>query len=88
MEKLIADALYIIQAGEPYRTGNLKRSFQVVRNEDGFTIYTDCEYMVFTNEVWLNRGGRTNPHQWWFDERVEMICDYIASIGGGGYVIK
>lgn len=84
----MAEALFIIQAGKPYRTGDLKRSFQVQPSEDGFMIFTEKEYMVFTNEIWLNRNGKQNPHLYWFDERVEMICDYIARAGGGYYVVE
>lgn len=83
----MADALFIIKAGKPYRTGDLKRSFEVVPTEDGFMIFTEQDYMVVTNEVW-NRNGKQNPHLYWFDERVEMIADLIARMGGGYYVVK
>lgn len=92
MEKLMAEALFIIQAGEPYRKGDLKRSFQVQLSEDGFVVYTEIPYMQYTNEPWEynKRWGKqlTNYNQYWFDERVEMICDYIARAGGGYYVVE
>lgn len=84
----MADALFIIKAGKPYRRGDLKRSFVVVPTEDGFMIFTEQDYMVFTNEVRINRNGKQNPHLYWFDERVEMIADLIARMGGGYYVVK
>lgn len=92
LDNLMADALFMIQSGEPYRTGDLKRSFILEPTEDGFIIYTEIPYMQYTNETWgyNKRWGKQllNKHEGWFDERVEMICDYIAQLGGGYVVIE
>lgn len=92
MERIMADVLYIIQAGDPYRKGDLKMSFVVEPTEDGFIVYTEMDYMQYTNEQWdYNRHwGKQlqNPHLYWFDEKVEIIADYLARLGGGHYVVK
>ncbi len=88
----MADVLYIIQANTPYRTGELRRSFMLEPTEDGFVIYTENEYMQYTNEAWgYNKHWEKqlrNPNENWFDETIEMIADYLARLGGGHYVIK
>lgn len=92
MKSIMAEAMFIIQAGQPYRTGDLKRSFQLQPTDDGFIIFTEMPYMQYTNEPWTynKRWGKIlpNKHEGWFDERVEMIADYIARNGGGYYVVK
>jgi len=88
LELLKNQALVIVQATSPYRTGNLSRSFKIRLIEGGFEIYTDVSYMVYTEEKWISPKwrGRQNPNEAWFKETTEFIADYIARNLGGQYV--
>lgn len=92
MEKLMADVLFVVQSASPYKTGDLMRSFQVEKTEDGFVVWTEMDYMQFTNEPWgyNSHWGKTlnNPNVYWFDEVVKYIAEYIAGLEGGYVVIK
>lgn len=86
--KLEAHAM-IANRASPYKTGNLLSSFQIVEYDDGFGIMTDCPYMVYTNEEWVNRDGKINPNQHWFDLVVMLIAEMIAQrLGGVVHVVK
>ncbi len=79
----------IANRASPYKKGNLLSSFQTVDYDDGFGIMTDCPYMVYTNEEWINRGGRINPNQHWFDLAVMLIAEMIAQrLGGVVHVVR
>lgn len=88
---IVNEALGMIQSrGAPYRTGDLLRSFHIVDYMDGtYGIRTECEYMVYTNEEWINRDGKNNPHQYWFDMMALQISEMVAQrLGGVVYVVK
>ena len=82
-----AEALRIVQANSPYRTGTLRYSFRVVEYEDGFGIVTDIPYMKFTTEKWTfnKRWNKTlqNPNEQWFQRSAVYIAQIIAQEKGG-----
>ncbi len=82
-----AEALRIVQANAPYRTGTLRNSFKVVEYEDGFGIMTDIPYMKFTTEKWAfnKRWNKTlqNPNEQWFQRTAFYIAQIIAQEKGG-----
>ena len=89
LQMLLAQALIIVQTQSPYRSGELSRSFKIRNVDGGVEIYTDVDYMVYTNEAWLSPKwrGRQNPNQDWFKEATELIARYIAmGLGGQVYV--
>lgn len=88
LEVLKNQALAIVRATSPYRTGNLSRSFKIRVTDDGFEIYTDVDYMVYTEEKWMHPRwrGRKNPNEAWLKETTEFIAQYIAQQLGGMYV--
>lgn len=89
IEEIKQEAHAMIANASPYRTGNLSLSFEIVEYDDGFGIMTECPYMVYTNEEWINRGGRINPNQHWFDLTVMLIAEMIAQrLGGVVHVVK
>ncbi len=92
MQEMIADVLTIILTNTPERTGDLKRSFKIDINDDGFTIYTEIPYMQYTNEIWEynKRWGKVlqNPNLHWFDLTILEIAEMLALRGGGYVVIK
>lgn len=79
--RLAQEALAIVKAAAPYKTGALRASFQLDITGDEFTIWTDISYMRYTTEAWLPdfAKGRMNPHQGWFEEAAQFITDYIES---------
>lgn len=75
-------ALNYIKAKAPYDTGNLSLNaikYKIIGNE--FKIYIDeniAPYAVYTNEKWINRGGRQNPNESWWNEVVEDVIYTMA----------
>ena len=92
LEMAIMEALGVIQAGAPYRTGLLKSMVKVRRVDGAYEIYVDEEmleavskynvnYMPFTNETWTynKRWGKTlrNPRLYWWNKSVVLALDVI-----------
>lgn len=83
----VLEALEIIKAQAPVRTGALKASFELVEIENGYMIRTTIPYMEYTNEPWLfnSKWGKTlaNPNQYWYDRAVALIAEIFAMKLGG-----
>ena len=88
LDLLTQQALIIVQSTSPYRSGDLSRSFKTRIVDEGIEIYTDIDYMPYTEEKWISPqwNGRANPNENWFKETVEYIARYIAIGLGGTYV--
>lgn len=78
-------AMKYLKDNSPIDTGNLRYNaikYKVQGNK--IIIYVDekiAPYMVYTNEVWINRKGK-NPNEAWWNKTVETIiqkmADYLA----------
>lgn len=74
-------ALNYLKSKSPMDTGNLRYNAIKYRMEaDKFIIYVDekiAPYMVYTNEVWINRNSN-NPNESWWNKTVEEIIQLMA----------
>ena len=77
-----------INLNVPYRSGDLKNSFQFTGSEKAIEIKTNLYYMPYTNEPWISPRwkGRQNPNEKWFEESAEFMAKIIARHLGGKYV--
>jgi hypothetical protein len=76
----------------PKDTGNL--SLNAIRSvyEDGlWQVVIGGEvapYAIYTNEEWINRGGRENPNKHWIEDAIESVKSVIVNIFSGTYTIE
>lgn len=45
-------------------------------------------YAIFTNEPWVNRGGKENPNKEWIQKAIESVRPVIVNIFSGTYTIE
>ena len=76
----------------PKDTGNL--SLNAIRSvyEDGmWQVVIGGEvapYAIYTNEEWINRGGKQNPNEHWIEKAIESVKSVIVNIFSGTYTIE
>lgn len=76
----------------PKDTGNL--SLNAIRSvyEDGmWQVVIGGEvapYAIYTNEEWINRGGKENPNKHWIEDAIESVKSVIVNIFSGTYTIE
>jgi hypothetical protein len=93
MRDIAARAKVLVIQQAPVRTGNLVNSIQVSYTATGFKIYIDnnqAPYAAYTIEPWTSTRwkGKSNPNQGWFDDAVEIVARYIATVLGEPVVKK
>lgn len=62
----------------PEDTGALRDNIRLEFSDNGWSIFIDKEYMVYTNEPWYSDRwqGAVNPNMYWWNEAFEEAFEY------------